>query len=317
MAHSPKRLRSAWRVLVPLLLLGSGPVAAADTPATASVELTPSQLQAIHIGPVKTMVFLVEREAPGSVSFDLDPALAPAQAGLVQAAAQADVAAKERQRAAALAPSHGVSDRELEQAIADDRVAQANLMAARSALLALGATELEVRALEQAGGIQPSAAPTGKAWVSAWVTEDDAPLLHVGQPATVSLAALPGRSFAGVVRALYAAVDQTSHRRTVRCLVADPDHALLPGMMATVAIEVEPGRTAVALPANGLVREGDGTWTAWVTTDRRHFQQRQVDPGLRQAGMVEVRHGLVAGEQAVTDGALLLDNILNAPPGDD
>ena len=35
------------------------------------------------------------------------------------------------------------------------------------------------------------------------------------------------------------------------------------------------------MPADGVVREGDGTMTAWVTTDRRHFSQRVIKTGLR------------------------------------
>jgi membrane fusion protein, heavy metal efflux system len=70
------------------------------------------------------------------------------------------------------------------------------------------------------------------------------------------------------------------------------------------------------VPANGIVREPDGTMTAWVTTDRRHFSQRVVKIGLRTDDQVEILAGLQPGELVVTDGAVFLSNMLEAPPSD-
>jgi cobalt-zinc-cadmium efflux system membrane fusion protein len=73
---------------------------------------------------------------------------------------------------------------------------------------------------------------------------------------------------------------------------------------------------ATAIPANGVVREADGTMTVWVTTDRHHFVQKDVKVGLRKDGWVEILDGLRPGELAVTDGAVFLSNMLEAPPSD-
>jgi cobalt-zinc-cadmium efflux system membrane fusion protein len=67
---------------------------------------------------------------------------------------------------------------------------------------------------------------------------------------------------------------------------------------------------------NGVVRNGDATFAAWVTTDRRHFVQRLVKVGLQQDNQYQVLEGLKAGELAVTDGAVFISNILYAPPSD-
>jgi cobalt-zinc-cadmium efflux system membrane fusion protein len=65
-----------------------------------------------------------------------------------------------------------------------------------------------------------------------------------------------------------------------------------------------------------VVRESDGTMTAWVTTDRRHFKQRVIKTGLRNDGQVQVLTGLQRGELVVTDNAVFLSNMLQAPPSD-
>jgi cobalt-zinc-cadmium efflux system membrane fusion protein len=65
-----------------------------------------------------------------------------------------------------------------------------------------------------------------------------------------------------------------------------------------------------------VVRESDGTMTAWVTTDRHRFVQRILMTGLRRDGQVQILAGLRRGELAVTEGAVFLDNMLGAPPSD-
>jgi cobalt-zinc-cadmium efflux system membrane fusion protein len=65
-----------------------------------------------------------------------------------------------------------------------------------------------------------------------------------------------------------------------------------------------------AVPFNGVVREGDGSMTVWVTTDRRHFVKRTVKTGLQHDGYVQIVAGLRTGELVATDGALFLSNAL-------
>jgi cobalt-zinc-cadmium efflux system membrane fusion protein len=65
-----------------------------------------------------------------------------------------------------------------------------------------------------------------------------------------------------------------------------------------------------------VVREADGTMTAWVTTDRHRFAQRIIKIGLRKDDRVQVLDGLQRGELVVTDDAVFLSNMLQAPPTD-
>jgi len=87
-------------------------------------------------------------------------------------------------------------------------------------------------------------------------------------------------------------------------------------MLANFVIRVHKPVQAPAIPANGVVREPDGTMVTWVTTDRHHFSQRVIKPGLRAEGQVEILDGLQSGELVVTDGAVFLSNMLEAPPSD-
>jgi membrane fusion protein, heavy metal efflux system len=277
------------------------------------------------------------------------PDLVQAESTLIGAAATLNLTDKELTRAKSLhGAAQGVSQRELEQAISDQQTAEGNLRAARSAVRVFGKTDAEIdniietRAIDPAlivkspiagtvtarnaqpgllvqPGVSPapySVADVSTKWMLANVTESESPLIRTGMPVRVRVMALPGEEFAGKISTMAALVDPNSHRVMVRSDVLDPKHELRPGMLATFVIEVKAPVPATAIPANGVVREGDGTMTAWVTQDRRKFFQRKLKIGLQNKGRYEALEGLKPGELAVTDGAVFLSNILEAGPSD-
>jgi cobalt-zinc-cadmium efflux system membrane fusion protein len=153
-------------------------------------------------------------------------------------------------------------------------------------------------------------------WMLANVSESELSFFHLGQPVQVKVMAYPGRVFKGKVSKIYATVDPNTHRVTIRSEIADSHDELRPGMLANFVILVHDPVEAIAVPANGVVREADGTTTAWVTTDRHRFAQRIIKIGLRKDDRVQVLDGLQRGELVVTGDAVFLSNMLQAPPSD-
>ncbi|MGB8364272.1 MAG: efflux RND transporter periplasmic adaptor subunit [Rhizomicrobium sp.] len=283
----------------------------------ATVDLSPDQLHTIKIESVGTYRFPVEKEAVGTVSFAEDPAIVQAESTLIGAAATFVLTSKELQRAKDLYRTKGVSQRELEQATSDQQTAAAAYRAARDAVRALGETDAAIDRMVAAGRID--SAPVGRSpskWVAADVVESDSALVQTGQKVEVKVLAFPGRVFDGKVSKIYTTVDPNTHRMLIRCAIADPNDELRVGMLANVTIQIQNPVESIAIRDNGVVREGDGTMTAWVTTDRHRFVQRIVQTGLHEDGQMQIRHGLQRGELVVTDGAIFLDNMLQAPPSD-
>jgi len=151
-------------------------------------------------------------------------------------------------------------------------------------------------------------------WMLANVAESDIALLHLGQAVQVKVMAYPNRVFRAKVSKIYPMVDPNTHRGTIRSEIEDPKDELRPGMLANFVIRVDGAAVGIAIRANGVVREPDGTMTAWVTTDRHHFEQRTIKTGLRRDDRVQILAGLLRGEMVVTDGAVFLSSILSAPP---
>jgi membrane fusion protein, heavy metal efflux system len=81
-------------------------------------------------------------------------------------------------------------------------------------------------------------------------------------------------------------------------------------MFATFVIQTGDPVRSLAVPLSGLVREGDGAMTAWVTTDRKRFTQRSVKVGDRMGDYRQILDGLKPGELIATDGAIFLSNML-------
>jgi membrane fusion protein, heavy metal efflux system len=276
------------------------------------------------------------------------PDLIQAESNLIGAAATFELTSKELERAKSLNGADGVSQRELEQATSDQQTAEGALKAARDAVRVFGKTDAEIDQMIASRRIDPALvvrSPTsGKVtsknaqrgflvqpgndpapytvsdvslkWMLADVVESDISLLHLGQPVQVNVMAYPDRVFKGKVSKIYSAVDPNTHRVTTRSEIADPKDELRPGMLANFVIRVRDPMQTTAMPANGVVREPDGTMTAWVTSDRRHFVQKAVKTGLRKDGRVQILAGLQPGELAVSDGAVFLSNMLQAPPTD-
>jgi cobalt-zinc-cadmium efflux system membrane fusion protein len=241
-----------------------------------------------------------------------------------------------------------VPQRELEQAISDEQTAEGALKAARDAVRVFGKSEAEIDQIIASRKIDPVLVvpspisgqitsfdgPPGLLvqpgnlpapytvtnvsikWMLADVAESDIPLFRVGQPVQVTVTAYSDRVFHGKISKIYAAVDPDTHRATIRSEIADPRNELRPGMLANFVIRIQGPVEATAMPVNGVVREPDGTMTAWVTTDRQRFSQRIIETGLRRDGRVQIVKGLQRGELAVADGAVFLSNMLQAPPSD-
>jgi cobalt-zinc-cadmium efflux system membrane fusion protein len=279
----------------------------------------------------------------GQTLFTIDsPDLLAANSNLIAAAGVLELTTRNLERLKVLYQSRAVSQHDLEQAVSDQQTAEGNLRAARDAVRIFGKSETEVdrivaermadprlvvpspiagrvTARNAAPGllVQPGSAPApfsvadiSTMWMLANIAESDVPVIRVGQEVKVSVAAYPGKVFEGHVATMDSMVDPVTHRMLIRSTIDDPDHELRSNMFATFSIRTGDPVTSPAVPLDGVVREGDGTVTVWVTGDRRRFAQRAVKIGMQKDGYRQILEGLKAGELVATDGAVFLSNML-------
>jgi len=279
----------------------------------------------------------------GQTLFTIDsPDLLQAESTLIAAAGVLELTTRNLARLRELYKTLAVSQRDVDQAASDQQTAEGNLRAARDAVRIFGKTDPEIdrivadrsadptlvvtspisgriTARNAAPGllVQPGNAPApyivadiNIMWMLADVAEADSPAFRVGQPVQVKISAFPNRLFEGTITTIGSTVDPNTRRVLVRSEIKDPEHQLRSGMFANFTITVGTPLRSPAIPLAGVVREGDGTMSVWVTADRRRFTKRTVKIGEQREGYRQILEGVQAGELAATEGAIFLSNML-------
>jgi membrane fusion protein, heavy metal efflux system len=279
----------------------------------------------------------------GDVLFTIDsPDLLQAESTLLAAAGVLELQKKTLARMINLLKSGGSAQKDVDQSTSDEQTAEGAFKAAKDAVRIFGKSDAEVDqivndrkvdstlvvpspisgrvvARNAAPGFltQPGNPPApftvadlSTMWMLANVIETDAPAYKLGQAVEVRVPAYPDKIFTGRVTALGAIIDPNSHRQLVRSEIDDPEHLLRSGMYASFVIRVGDSVRSLAVPAEGVVREGDGTMSVWSTKDNRHFVKRTVKTGLAQDGWTQILSGLSPDETVVLDGAVFLSNKL-------
>jgi membrane fusion protein, heavy metal efflux system len=279
----------------------------------------------------------------GQTLFTIDsPDLLSAESTLIAAAGVLQMTTRNLARLKELYATRAVSQRDFDQGISEQQTAEGNLRAGRDAVRLFGKTNEEidriiaerkadptlvvpcpidgrVTARNAAPGlyVQPGSAPApftvadvDTMWMLANVAENDSPAFQVGQPLQVRVGAFPDRLFDGKITTVGSIVDPNTRRVLVRSEVKNPQHELRAGMFANFVISVGAPVRSPAVALNGVVRQGDGTQTIWVTADRRRFTKRTVEIGQQRDGYRQILQGVQPGELVATDGAIFLSNML-------
>ena len=292
---------------------------------------------------LKAFYNIGEEVQSGDVLFTIDsPDLLAAESALLAAGGVLELQKRTLARALNLLKAGGSAQKDVDQATSDQQTAEGNFKAAKDAVRIFGKSDAEVEQIlvdrrldstlvvpspisgrivsrNAAPGFltQPGVAPApftvadlSTMWMLANVIETDAPAYKLGQEVEVRVPAYPDKVFKGHVTALGAMIDPNTHRQLVRSEIDDPQHLLRSGMLASFVIRVGDPVRSIAVPAEGVVREGDGTMTVWSTKDGRRFIKRTVKTGLQQDGWTQILEGLSPDETVVTDGAVFLSNKL-------
>jgi RND family efflux transporter MFP subunit len=143
-------------------------------------------------------------------------------------------------------------------------------------------------------------------WVIADVFEYEAVNIRLNQPATLTLAYLPGRAFHGRVSYILPQVDPATRTLKVRIEVENPGYALKPDMYGEVEFQTGGARRLV-VPQSAVLNSGDHQ-TVFVDRGNGYFEPRAVKIGEQMDGRIEILSGLKAGERIVISGNFLMDS---------
>lgn len=152
-------------------------------------------------------------------------------------------------------------------------------------------------------------ADLSRVWVEAELFETDAALVHEGMPASITVAALPGRTFSGQVEYVYPTLEERTRSMKARIALPNPGGTLKPGMYATVRLERELGEV-LSVPRSAVLNTGE-TAVTFVDMGGGRLMPHELALGIAGDEHVEVLGGLDPGQRVVTSAQFLLDSESN------
>lgn len=132
------------------------------------------------------------------------------------------------------------------------------------------------------------------------VTESVIPSVKVGTPATVSVKSAGLSDIEASVSLVNPTKNAQTGLYTVQVTVANTSDSLKEGMFADICLKTEVSQSAVAVPAEAIMQEGD-TLYVYVITDNT-AEKRIVDAGVSDGTFTEIKSGLSENEKIAVSG---------------
>lgn len=132
------------------------------------------------------------------------------------------------------------------------------------------------------------------------VPESAVGIVKAGSAVSVRVPSLD-REFSGKVARISDRVSTGTRTMHTEVDVPNPKGELIPGMYAEVAIHLQNRPGALAIPLSALQRESQGA-SVWALNQRNQLERRRVRTGIESASKIEILEGLREGENVVLSG---------------
>ncbi|WP_073522868.1 efflux RND transporter periplasmic adaptor subunit [Pseudomonas fluorescens] len=183
----------------------------------------------------------------------------------------------------------------------------------------IGIRQVDIGDYLQSTSVIASLQDTSSLYVDFHVPEQAVHLIEVGQSVAVEVSARPGEHTLATVSAINPIVDDSTRNVRVRATLPNPENRLLPGMYASLLVQLAIPERHVTVPESAISYSPYGQYV-YVVSQRDGLEvppgvspgtvqiaeQRLVKTGERRDGQVIISQGLAAGEQVVTAGQLKL-----------
>lgn len=150
-------------------------------------------------------------------------------------------------------------------------------------------------------------AESGALYAQVDIFDRDADWVRIGQPARLTIDALPGETFTGSVAHIDPDIGIGARTLKAQVRITQADQRLKPNMFAEVVIESPAASAHLAVPREALIRTGSRTAVVLALGDGR-FQPTDVVAGRELGEFIEIRQGLKEGDRVVVSGQFLIDS---------
>jgi len=143
-------------------------------------------------------------------------------------------------------------------------------------------------------------------WVDMDVYEHDASLVKIGQSVDLEFSAIPGETLTGEIDFVSPVLNKNSRTLKIRTTVENRSGKLKPGMIANATLKIDIEGMPLVIPRTAIIDTGKRK-VVWTNISGRSFQAKVIHAGYESEGYVEIKHGLMEGEEVVIEGNFLLD----------
>jgi len=180
----------------------------------------------------------------------------------------------------------------------------------------LGVRQVDVGQYLAAGTVIVTLQALDPIYVDFLLPQQSLDKIKVGLPTKVKVDTYPDKIFSGKITAINPKVEASSRNVQVRATLANPEHKLLPGMFATVDIDVGSVQRLVTLPQTAISYNPYGN-LVYVVDDKGKgpdgkpmlvARQTFVTTGATRGDQVSVLKGVKEGDTIVTGGQMKLRN---------
>ena len=134
------------------------------------------------------------------------------------------------------------------------------------------------------------------------ISESEYTKVKKGDKVSLTVDAIPGKTFQGKVERLYPTIDAATHTFKAEVVVPNADKVLRPGMYARVTVNFGT-RNSIVVPDRSIVKqEGTGTRFIYVLGEDGTVSYTPVTVGRHLGAEYEITAGLEAGSTIVVKG---------------
>ncbi len=254
------------------------------------------------------------------------------QVELLRAAAELPVAEAASARLKKLIEIEAVSQKDVQNAVAQYEAKRSEVAGLRERLEILGLSKAQIENLQKTQelvrALPVSALLTGTVvnrtavagspvstsgpifeidnfatvWIEGDVFEGQLSEVRPGLPAAVTVPAYPGQVFEGKVQSIIPSLDPEKRTARLRVVLSNPKGLLKPGMFATLSITVGKEPSGVVVPIEALIEQGGSVFV--FVKNGEQFAKQDVVVSARDDRYAQISWGLVPNDVVVTDGKM-------------
>lgn len=144
-------------------------------------------------------------------------------------------------------------------------------------------------------------------WTMAYIYEKDAGRIKNNMQAEIIVSGYPDKPLFGKIDYINSVINPDTRTFEARITTPNPGYILKPEMFVKVKIETDIKSNLLLIPKTALLKTGKSD-IVYIRKKDNIFAPREVETGIEQNGLIQIKSGLSEGEMVVVSAGFLIDS---------